>query len=240
MHKRLTPLRYSNPAIREHLVSQYVLGTLSTNARKRLESLMASDTSWAELVAQWHAYLYRLEPMAVDKPPSWVWKDIESVISKKEKIPFYHRVWQYKWSLIPWGCSLFLFVFSSVMLLQPTPQVATPSYIATMSSQERNDHFVLMAYKGDKPGKSRLQLEWNSQYPLPEGNLGNAMIWAKDKVTGEISLLGRFNELQSTRLLTPTEWKMIKNSSELLITENSEPNSTVLFKGACIELLSST
>ena len=70
--------------------------------------------------------------------------------------------------------------------------------------------------------------------------MGNAMIWAKNKVTGEISLLGRFDELQSTRLLTPTEWKMIKNSSELLITENSEPNSTLLFKGACIELLSST
>ncbi|UPS63000.1 hypothetical protein [Providencia rettgeri] len=237
MHQRLTPARYSHPVIRDHLVSQYVIGTLSRRVSKRLESIMATDVTWAELVMQWHSYLDELEPMTLDKPPSWVWRDIKMVIGQEKKKPFYHNLLRNKWSLIPLACSVFLFIFASMMLLMVEPQTSTPSYVATMSSADKNNYFILMAYKGNKPGKSSLKLEWNSQYPPLEADMEKAMIWAKNRTTGKISLLGHFNELQSVRLLTPTEWKMIKNSSELFITKNNDPNSLILFKGACIELL---
>lgn len=68
MHRRLTPVRYSNPTIREHLVSQYLLGTLSLKTRRRLEFLMAQDIAWYELVIQWHSHLSGLEPM-ISEPP---------------------------------------------------------------------------------------------------------------------------------------------------------------------------
>lgn len=237
MYKRLIPIRYSNSVIRDHLVSQHVLGTLSTRVRKRLESLMRDDITWSELVMQWHSYLNGLEPMTLNKPPLWVWRNIETVINKEEKIPFHRRIWCNKGSLIPLACSILLFVFSSFILLINETKISTPSYVATMSSIEKNNYFVLMAYKGDKPGRSSLKLEWNSQFSPPKVNMASAMIWAKDRTTGQISLLGHFSELQSVRLLTPTEWQMIKNSGELFITENNDPSSKILFKGACIELL---
>jgi len=241
MHRRLTPVRYSNPTIREHLVSQYLLGTLSLKTRRRLEFLMAQDIAWYELVIQWHSHLSGLEPMISDNPPSWVWGNIEATLSKQEKVHFWHRWWGNKWPKFSLTCAVLLFLFSSSMLLMTEPKIATPSYIAVMSSPEKSDYFVLMAYKGDKPGKSSMRLKWNARRNLSGANMETAMLWAKDKDTGQLTLLGRFANLQGPqpKLLTPNEWRSVKNSSELFITVNKNHDSTVLFKGICIELSSS-
>lgn len=241
MHGQLTPARYSNMIIREHLVSQYLLGTLSLRTKRRLESLMANDDSWYELVTQWHSRLSGLEPMTSDKPPSWVWKNIKNVLDKPEKLSFWQRfwsinVWQRKWLTLSLACTALLFVFSSTMLFITDPKIAPPSYIAVMSSAEKNDLFVLMAYKGDKPGGSSLRLEWNSRLQQKDNEQETPMLWARNKDTGQVALLARFSDLKTPQLLTPTEWNMIKQSSELFITANNNPESKVLFRGRCIEL----
>ncbi|MFC0228930.1 hypothetical protein [Serratia aquatilis] len=239
MHRRLTPARYSNLAIREHLVSQYLLGTLSLKTRRRLESLIANDTTWYELIMQWRSHLSGLETMTSDKPPSRVWRNIEATLGKPDKAYFWHRWLGEKWPSLSLACALLLFLLSSTMLFMNESKIVSPSYIAVMSSAEKNDYFVLMAYKGDKPGESSMRLKFNTRHHLADTNMEMAMLWAKDKDTGKITLLGRFAELQTSKLLTPTEWNTVKNSGEIFITANNNLESDVLFKGTCIELSAS-
>lgn len=236
MPRKLTPVRYSNPVIRDHLVSQYLLGTLTLKTRKRLEFLMAEDITWYALVMQWHSHLSGLEPMTSDTPPSWVWENIRSTLGKPEKLHFWQREGYRKWSPFSLAAAVLLLLLSGAMLFMTQPPLATPSYIAVMSSAEQNDYFVLMAYKGDKPGKSTMSLKWNTRRQPTNTPMETAMLWATDKDTGVKVLLGRLSDLQTPKLLTPKEWNTVKNSSELFITENNDPQSKILFKGTCIEL----
>lgn len=240
MYGHLTPARYSNLLIREHLVSQYLLGTLSPKTRKRLESLMAEDESWYELVMQWHSCLSGLDPITSDKPPSWVWKNIQTTLGQSVKLVLWKELWQKKWPTFSLVCAVLLLLFSSSMFFVAKPQVTMPSYIAVMSSAEKTDHFVLMAYKGDKPGESSIRLKWNARHQSTDAGMETAILWARSKDTGQTVLLGRFTDLSVPKLLTPTEWNTVKNSSELFITVNNNPESKVLFKGTCIELSAST
>ena len=86
-----------------------------------------------------------------------------------------------------------------------------------------------------------MRLKWNARRHLSGANMETAMLWAKDKDTGQLTLLGRFANLQGPqpKLLTQNEWRSVKNSSELFITANNSHDSTVLFKGICIELSAS-
>ncbi|CNE01938.1 hypothetical protein [Yersinia intermedia] len=240
MYGHLAPARYRNLVIREHLVSQYLLGTLSPKTRKRLESLMAEDESWYEVVMQWHSRLSGLGPMTSDKPPSWVWKNIQTTLGQPAKPVLWTGLWQRKWPTLSLTCAVLLLLFSSTMLFVAKPQIAMPSYIAVMSSAEETDHFVLMAYKGDKPGESSIRLKWNARHQSTDAGMETAMLWVRNKDTGQTVLLGRFTDLTVPKLLTPTEWNTVKNSSELFITANNNPESKVLFKGTCIELSAST
>lgn len=239
MYRRVTPARYGNPLIREHLVCQYLLGTLSLRARRRLESLMVQDSSWYELLGLWHGHLEGAIPVNAETPPSWVWDNIAAKLGHRQNVPVKTRWWQQKWPAFSLTAVVLLILLSSPLLLMTEPTLTNPSYLAVMSSAEQHDPFVLMAYQGDKPGKSSLRLQWNTRNHPSTAGMDTAMLWAKDKQTGQMTLLGRFSELQQPKLLTPTEWNALKNSSEVLVTLNKSPNSTVLFAGACLELSAS-
>ena len=53
-------MRYSNPAVLEHLAASYVLGTLSSRAKRRFEKLQLDRADVRALVAQWEAKLHEL------------------------------------------------------------------------------------------------------------------------------------------------------------------------------------
>lgn len=238
MYERLTPARYSNSAIREHLVSQYLLGTLSLKTRKRLESLMANDTTWYELVIQWDLRLSGFKPLTSESPPSWVWQNINATLGKQRKGRFWGKWWGKRILTFSLACAALLFLAFGSMLFMLEHKIATPSYIVVMSSAEKRDFFVLMAFKGERPGKSSMRLKWNARHHLSDANMETAMLWAKDKDSGQLTVLGHFTQLQDsqTKSLTPNEWNAVKNSSEIFITANNNPKSEMLFKGVCIEL----
>jgi hypothetical protein len=201
---------------------------------------MAKDITWYALVIEWHSHISGLLPMTSELPPSWVWDNIEAALGQQEKVHFFGRWWGKIWTTFSLSCAALLFLLSSVPLFMTEPKIATPSYIAVMSSAEKSDYFyfVLMAYKGDRPGNSSVHLKWSTRRHLSGTHMETAMLWARDKDTGQMTLLGRFSNLQGSqpKLLTPNEWNSVKNSSELFVTANNNPESKVLFKGLCLEL----
>lgn len=239
MHGRLTPERYKNPVIREHLVSHYLLGTLSRKTRRRLEALMSEDLTWYERVIPWHSHLSRLEKMTEETPPSRVWRNIAAVLNKENAVVPGHPEKSSRWAPALLACTAALIFVSAILLMMAESKTRVPGYMAVMSSEEQTDAFVLMAYPGDLPGQSSMHLEWNARSHPDVSGMQHAMLWAKNRETGQAILLGRFNDVKLSRLLTPAQWNTVINSSELFITENNNPGSRVLFRGVCIALSSS-
>ncbi len=71
-------MRYSDPALIDHLASQYVLGTLRGPARRRFEKLLRDRADIRAAVMAWHQ---RVQPLAMSvpsvKPSGAVWRAIE-------------------------------------------------------------------------------------------------------------------------------------------------------------------
>ena len=108
------------------------------------------------------------------------------------------------------------------------------SYLAMMSSDTQTNHFALVAYQGDKPGQSSLRMQRNLS--LDKISQSKAMVWMRDNSTGELKLIDSLQNINDIRYMSPNEWKMLKSSSELLVTANRDPNSEVLYRGRCVEL----
>ena len=53
MPDSMTPKRYRDPALRERLAGEYVLGTLSPRVQARMSRLMARDPDWWQWIEQW-------------------------------------------------------------------------------------------------------------------------------------------------------------------------------------------
>lgn len=72
-------MRYSDPALLEHLASAYVLGTLRHGARRRFERMRRERADVALMVAEWEDRLARLAQSIPPRQPSArVWRAIEA------------------------------------------------------------------------------------------------------------------------------------------------------------------
>lgn len=70
-------MKYTSPALLEHLASSYVLGTLGQRANRRFEKLLAERSDIALLVAQWQGRLGKLATSVPTQQPSkHVWTAI--------------------------------------------------------------------------------------------------------------------------------------------------------------------
>ena len=72
-------MRYTHPALLDHLASAYVLGTLGGGARRRFVRLLRERSDVQLLVAQWEGRLGLLaSSVPVQQPPPRVWDAIEA------------------------------------------------------------------------------------------------------------------------------------------------------------------
>lgn len=72
-------MRYTHPALLDHLASAYVLGTLGGGARRRFVRLLRDRSDLQLLVAQWEARLGLLaSSVPMQQPPPRVWAAIEA------------------------------------------------------------------------------------------------------------------------------------------------------------------
>lgn len=75
-------MRYDNPATREALAAEYVLGSLRGTARRRFERLMAQRPEWRDEVEFWSARLAGLaETVPPAIPPASLWQKIQGRIN---------------------------------------------------------------------------------------------------------------------------------------------------------------
>ncbi|MEZ8027502.1 hypothetical protein [Enterovibrio norvegicus] len=263
MPNRITAKRYASLEVRDRLAAQYVLGTLTPRVRRRLEQLIQQDPTWWESIAHWQKHFSGLTPSMDDlldeqgfsPAPKKVWEHISFALfpSTQRDAPNLaknqrSRLWPTWFTPVGFACALMLGLFlrpivSTAPLIPTSESTQTTSlislvqpaaYFAMMSSNIGENQFALVAYKGTKPGESTIRLQRN----LRETNLPSetAMVWMRDKASGKLQPIDTLRRINDTRVMSPTEWKVLKNSSELLVTETNDPSSTLLYRGDNVEL----
>lgn len=227
MPDSMTPKRYRDPALRERLAGEYVLGTLSPRVQARMSRLMARDPDWWQWIAQWQQHLDPLlyQPQPAPTLPRRVWRNIEQGISPKSRP---HRLW---WPLAM-AASLLLGIWLQPLLPWHSAPIQSMRYLATMSSAGEEAPFVLVAYQGKRPGQSSIRLQQNLASPLRLP--ADAMLWMRDRESAKLVPLAPIREVMAGRLMTPTEWQQLKESSELLVMATGSERP--LYRGHCIEI----
>jgi anti-sigma-K factor RskA len=74
-------MKYENPTIRDRLAAEYVLGTMTWRARRRLEAQLKTSPALRAAVSQWEALLSPMASAAAPlTPPRRVWQKIQQRI----------------------------------------------------------------------------------------------------------------------------------------------------------------
>ncbi|ADZ89611.1 hypothetical protein [Marinomonas mediterranea] len=245
-------LRYRRPEIQDHLASQYVVGTLSTRCRKRLETLAEQIPELENRIYHWQQRMTPInDALAEATPPKKVWKQLNQLSrSEDQSRSFTTVIWQ---AINVWraatGMALLALLITVYLPIDnnQNPQFKSANYIASLNKPLSPDtlgaqashityepNIVIAAYKGNEKRKSELHLQWNQRQE--KTSLTGLTIWASSQVDGSLTSLGSVSLLENGRTLNKEEWSTIKNSAELMIIEGNHSDGTVRFRGPCLQL----
>lgn len=236
--------RYQRPEVVDHLASHYVLGTLSAQVAKRVNTLRQQFDYdllnkriqfWEQKMSPLNEKVPELEP----NPETW--RNIQAQLmpsTKKAERPWYKRI---ELTLNQWAtaCSFVLIAMLSVSYFQQPDSQGALSYVAVLADEQQQPQVVAATY-GDT---QMLMLDILS---LPTvGKDETLELWVTSKTDKQARSLGEIPADVSSfaKQLTVAEWRLIKDSDSLLITVEEaggspigEPMGETISKGVCIRL----
>lgn len=228
------------------LAFEYVLGTLRGEEREAFKQQLLSDDELAQEVQFWES---SLQPAAEDitpvPPNKATLAKIQHQINHRQRTPEERLTfWQ---RLLPWkiatatAFSLLIVVsgFLGSLLTNTGTPIPTPNteYVAVLTNQQ--DQPILTALTANDG--STLWLEWADWQDTEDHSL---QLWSQSRSDGQIRPLMVFEGSQLNEIqLDQATWRLIKDSSHLIITREElggsaidEPSDFIVAKGVCIRL----
>jgi anti-sigma-K factor RskA len=127
-----------DPAERDALAGEYVLGTLDAHQARAVEQAMATDPDFRALVETWEARLAPLTALALpESPPPGLWERIEAALDGERPaapappVAAPPRFWRF-WAL---GASAAAAGLAAMLLLRPVPQPPLMTVLLTQQDQ---------------------------------------------------------------------------------------------------------
>ena len=215
----------------------YVTGVMRGNERKRFAQRLQQDAELQAHVSYWEEELMKLSDKdQVLLPEEDTWDKISALVNRTRVEP--RRFWS-RWfwqSVSAATCMLFAafvwLTYSSNSLQQPNAD-----YVAVLTDPAGAPQLTVLTATGG----AQLWLKWETVDMPADKNL---QLWAVSKSDGQIRPLGVFDRTDIQQLpLTVPQWRLIKDSSHLLLTEEDvggspldEPSEIVVAKGVCVLL----
>jgi len=159
----------TDPAERDAMAGEYVLGTLDTHDAREVERAMASDPDLRAAVEAWEARLAPLTALALpEAPPPGLWDRIEAALEGERpaapppavKPSGFWRFWALGASVVAAGLAVFLVV-------RPVPQ---PPLMTVLLTQQDQPAWLVEADGG------ALRLAALNPQPLPPDRV--MQLWA--------------------------------------------------------------
>ncbi|WLQ17027.1 hypothetical protein O5O45_13995 [Hahella aquimaris] len=245
-------MRYKNATVCDHLASQYVAGAMSARVRRRMETLMRDYREMDTAVAYWSDLMTPMQDrLPPQQPPVDLWAKIDAAtapVAKPQTARTQAQVAKTSWlasfweNLAMWRFSAMAGTAASVVfavaLLWNVMGGAPGRGADYMAPMSRNGEvaLVISAYKGEEPGTSELVTQWSKRFQdKPSGPLH---LWAEKMDDHSLVYLGQIDSGKENWTLTSAEWKVIANSSRLLINDNPSTLdvAAVTFEGPCVQL----
>lgn len=259
-------MRYTHPALLDHLASAYVLGTLGGGARRRFERLLRDRGDVQLLVAQWEGRLGMLaRSVPVQQPPQRVWAAIEARTRPrdvKDAAP------QGGWAGVLWRrhgvlqglAGVVLGVVATVALVAAVPTLFVSSdqvalragdklpqaYVGLLTDEAGNGKVLVSSLRHGRT----LTVKVIGPITLPAmpatsatmvGAAPQLVLWAVPAdgapfVLGTVPVAG-----SAVSVLPDTSEKLLLKVSKLMVTLETSatpqvPSSTVFFTGNCAKL----
>ena len=257
-------MKYSDPALVQHLAAQYALGTLHPGARRRMAQLLAHRVDLQLAVQDWQQRLgtfdRQTEPNAV-KPPATVWQAIEArtqpapSTSKTEQPVRQPSGWLAwlgrRWGSAVWGgaglatgliaaCALFT---SAPAIFTSTDKVAMQdgerlpqSYVGLLTDAQGVGKVLVSSLRY---GKTMTIKMIGAMAPAAEGS--RFVVWAVPK-EGAAFMLGTLPAKGSaTSQLPDTSDKLLAKVTTLIVTRETtgnpaSPSAEIVLRGNCAKL----
>ena len=232
--------RYHNKALIEHLAQQYVLGTQPIRVRKRIARLRLQYNELDQRIDYWENTFAPLNDKVPEiAPKKATFKAIEQQLQlnpkSKKKFSNWFGIGFYQATT---AFSL-LFLALTLLLIQPKNNTDPLSYLAVMDGKNEQPQLVAATY-----GKSRtLSIELLDTPTVP--NEMSLELWVTSKTDKQIRSLGVIPTTNNVfnRPLSEPEWRLIKDSENLLLTLEEkggspigEPMGIEISKGPCIRM----
>ena len=259
-------MRYTHPALLDHLASAYVLGTLGGGARRRFERLLRDRSDVQLLVVQWEGRLGMLaSSVPVQQPPQRVWATIEARTRPrdvKDAAP------QGGWAGVLWRrhgvlqglAGVVLGVVATVALVAAVPTLFVSSdqvalragdklpqaYVGLLTDEAGNGKVLVSSLRHGRT----LTVKVIGPITLPAmpatsatmaGAAPQLVLWAVPAdgapfVLGTVPVAG-----SAVSVLPDTSEKLLLKVSKLMVTLEASvapqvPGGTVLFTGNCAKL----
>lgn len=221
------------------LAFEYVTGVLRGAERDEFKQRLSSDPLLQVEVSFWEEQLMSLsdEQQGI-KPDPNVWRGIEARLQQQDR-PAEARPSRFAW-LWP-SVSAFATVMLAIcvwLLLARDPlQQPNADYVAVLTDDSGAPQLTVLTATGG----AQLWLKWEAVDIADDKNL---QLWAISKRDGQIRPLGVFAQTDIQQLpLSVAQWRLIKDSSHLILTEEDvggspldEPSEVILAKGVCVLL----
>lgn len=218
------------------LAFDYVTGVMRGGERKRFAQRLVNEPDLQSQVNYWEEELMRLSNREqVLRPADDTWDKISARINRTRAQPsvFWLRwFWQGASALTVAVFTLFIWMLSE------RPFAPNADYVAVLTDERGAPGLTVLTAAGGE----QLWLKWGTVQIAQDKNL---QLWAISKRDGQIRPLGVFSATDTTNLpLSIAQWRLIKDSSHLLLTEEDvggspldEPSETILAKGICVLLV---
>lgn len=147
-------MKYDDPALRELLAAEYVLGTMPYRARLRFERALKEDPALAELVGVWAERFSAIDrATSAEEPPARVWRAIEariaaanmsaqSAVGLVRPLRAALRLWR-GFAVAASAVAAALIVYIAVSLTGPAPQM--PRVIAVLTDRSGAPSWITTA-----------------------------------------------------------------------------------------------
>ena len=214
----------------------YATGVMRGTERKDFAQRLAREPQLQALLGYWEEELMKLSDEGQSLQPAQdTWDRIAARINQHpaaKTASWLRWFWQGASAL-----TCMLFVVFAWLIDARAPDVPNADYVAVLTNEQGAPGLTVLTAVGGE----QLWLKWGDVEIAPDKNL---QLWAISKSDGQIRPLGVFAATDSTKLpLTVAQWRLIKDSSHLLLTEEDvggspldEPSETILAKGVCVLL----
>lgn len=249
-------MRYTHPALLEHLASSYVLGTLTGGARRRFEKLLRDRADVRVLATQWETRLGQLAASVPAQQPSpRLWAAIAARTQPARASTAPHgspsRLSWPSW-LKPAGLGLggvaagvlaasVLFVtapavfMSSDQIAMRSGEKLPQSYVGLLTDAQGNGKLLVSSLRHGKTMTVKVI------GPITPPASGRLVLWALPANAPAFAIGTMPSSGSAVSMLPDTSEKLLSKVSKLVVTLETSatpasPSGTVLFSGNCAKL----